>query len=172
MQILYITAIVAVSVLCIALLSTARRILHASPIAATSMGIGSVSSLVAPMESASLDWELDAPADYTPEAHGNGGAVIAAAPQPEIIAVPEPPADVPRTQFLSFEPVGEAPAAIEAAMPEPAAVPSARAKQGATTRRFFTCALECAVLGVSAWVLIRTQKELHRTSSERGREVA
>ncbi len=172
MQILYITAIVAVSVLCIALLSTARRILHASPIAATSMGIGSVSSLVAPMESASLDWELDTPADYTSEAYEDGAAVIAPPPQPVITAVPAPPPDVPRTEFLSFEPVTETAAAIEVAEPEPTAVPAAEVKQGATTRRFFTCALECAVLGVSAWVLIRTQKELHRTSSERGRHVA
>jgi hypothetical protein len=172
MQILYITAIVAVSVLCIALLSTARRILHASPIAATSMGIGSVSALAAPMEAANLDWELDVPAESTTPAYADTAAVIAPAPQPEIIAAPAPPPDVPRTGFLSFEPVGETAAGIAVAEPESAAVPAATVKQGATSRRFFTCAFECAVLGVSAWVLIRTQKELHRTSSERGRHVA
>jgi hypothetical protein len=174
MQILYVAAMIAVSVLCIALLSTARRILHASPVAGTSMGVGSVSTLAAPVEASSLDWELEMPADNSTYAYGGSGAVIAPPAPAETVAAPEPPADAPRMQFLAFESaVAPLPAApLTAPEPAPAVESAEKPRLGATSRRFFTCAFECAVLGVSAWVLIRTQKELHRTSTVRARHVA
>jgi hypothetical protein len=96
----------------------------------------------------------------------------AAAP---VIALEEP-----RPAFLAHG--AAAPAAAAAPAPMEAAplqsaldeleAPAAAEKTGATPRRFFTCALECALIGVSAWVLIRTQKELHRASAARARHIA
>ncbi len=171
MQILYVAAMIAVSVLCIALLSTARRILHASPIAGTSIGVGSISTMAAP---ASLDWELEEPADTVSATFADNSAVIAPAPPVEAEIAPAPPADVPRTQFLAFEATADSLPVVPLAAvePEPDVVAATKPRLASTSRRFFTCAFECAVLGVSAWVLIRTQKELHRSSTVRARHVA
>ena len=179
MEFLYITGIAAVSVLCLALLSTARRILRSSPRPGAQFGstrmygvdqaerellddIGSTSITapageVLPMESVlalSEPFELENVAGHAVSAK----PIVAAPVEPVTAASP-----APATSDWPEESIDEAPtwASRWARFPKP-------------SRQTYNYALECLLIGVSAWVLIKTQRETLRqqpaqTSSSRDR---
>jgi hypothetical protein len=181
MQILYITAIVAVSVLCLALLSTARRILHATPSTGSAMALGNAPTMTVPFGTAEEDWDYAESSSDKTRGLFEDEDLLPEELEARPAAAPVIVLEEPRPAFLAHEAAAPAAAAVVPAPMETAPLqptleeleaPAAAEKTGATPRRFFTCALECALIGVSAWVLIRTQKELHRASAARARHIA
>jgi hypothetical protein len=187
MQILYITCIVAVFVLCLALLSTARRILGSSPLASGQLGIAGV-PMEAPtfhesrmdsepvqMRSALAETAYDAP--YIPLDES-----MLTAREAKVFAAPETAETL--VAASEEEPLRSAEvwAASETATPETAAcetpasempasatptaeVPVAEIPETVTQagpRRSYNYALECLLLGLSAWILIQTQRDTLR----------
>lgn len=182
MQILYITCIVAVFVLCLALLSTARRILGSSPLASGQLGIAGVhmeaptfhESMMEPkpvqMRTALAETAYDAPYIALDES-------MLTAPETKMVEAPET-AEAPvaaseeaPTRHAEVWAASETPAAETAASEMPASatptaeMPVAEIPETVTqagTRRSYNYALECLLLGLSAWILIQTQRDTLR----------
>lgn len=184
MEILYVLAIIAVFVLCIALLSTARKILRSSPLSSGQLGLARIHS---PELSEVEDFDemesLDQPlsrakplvrteAGFVPSTEAAGDilwenelpvaiadstvarqALPPAAAAPGVAALVSMPTAAACFDPPQFEPVaGASPASRWARFRKP-------------SRRTYNYALECALLGVSAWVLIRTQRSMVRNRS-------
>jgi len=167
MQILYVIAMLAVFVLCVALLSTARRILRSSPLQSGQLALSSIQDDITWSDDDDLveirpvgrkmsslkaseddDWNSDSEMDELPVAEEieipEVVAFEAAPIEPEPIAVEQtissPITDVQETSTFS---AAEEPHTQRFRMP---------------SRKTYNYALECLLLGVSAWVLIQTQR--------------
>ncbi len=184
MQILYLVAIFAVFILCVAMLSTARRVLRSSPLASGQLGISRIYDVERPEEDGfeELHSELAVPgieaehenlylppfkvADREPEpatvyvAHAEirAEAAVSAPIQPVAETLSE------ATDFDAFEAAymhaGEQ---QETGRPFLARNKNSRDKGEGfhlprPSRQTYQYALECLLLGVSAWVLIKTQQ--------------
>lgn len=163
MQILYIAAMIAVFVLCIALLSTARRILRSSPLSSGQLALARPYDFSRPeenrpdrhmqdqeetfssTEASPIEWEtaIDEPLPVSIEAEEEILPAVSAAP-----AEPVQPAAVPSMPDFA--------AARTFETPEPRKLFGIRMPR--PSRRTYNYALECLLLGVSAWVLIQTQR--------------
>ena len=168
MEILYIAGMAAVFVLCLALLSTARRILKPSPLSAGSLALMHLQNAI---DSTNADVELDF-ADSTTLARP--------------IELAEP-VSISETLVLSSNSASEAPfvesvtpmeEAPEMKLPEsvyPASVDTPQQpvsprvpreqKQGASLFPAYNHVLECLLLGVSLVVLVQTQRSTSRFRS-------
>ncbi len=177
MQILYVLAMIAVFVLCIALLSTARRILKSPALASGQLGLSRV---------AELDLAVEEPVsrrstDSMTAAYENEPVSLRAAEEMAYAEIFEPAPAMPAVVLEVAEPLGSIPApqAYTEGPEEPLAQKTSAlsrlshaVRSHKPSRRTYNYALECALLGVSAWVLIKTQQgTLHEGSweSSRGR---
>jgi hypothetical protein len=181
MQILYVIAMVAVFVLCAALLSTTRRILRPSPVSGIESESNSAYSMLALDE---IPFVEAAPAPET----------MAVALQRVVGDIPEPPEAEPTAPFnasisategeLTRTLVGQPIPNASSAETISAAVENAPAREieaqvdvqidadidaqeskgwiPKPSRRTYNRALECVLVGLSAWVLIQTQRSASR----------
>lgn len=168
MEILYVIGMIAVFVLCLTLLSTARRILRATPLSITE-GSARTYDLQQPNDDALTESSarLLFPTIETAPLEINSAAALvldeplvleAATTQatvPEMIAAiePAPSATNVRPEELAEEEIAESPrTGMWSRFPKP-------------TRQTYNYALECVLIGVSAWVLIQTQRDALRQRS-------
>lgn len=182
MQILYVLAAIAVFVLCIALLSTARKILRSSSSSSSHLGLACIQGPQLSDDDFSdrdtQDWPAPAnvpvvrmeagyatPAPTLDETFFENELPAAAHP-----AVAEPVVvQAQAAAFLSLPTALEFPG-VRAAFPQEPEVAPAPGKAKTSkwarfpkpSRRAYNYAIECALLGVSAWVLIRTQRSMER----------
>ena len=171
MQIVYVSAMVAIFVLCLALLSTARRILHSTPLTSGQLSI-------------STNYDLEGPQAETlarvNEAE-NFAPVVQAAysdPDPDFAepALSQATAVEPASQFVPAKPIEarplfatplpsivQAPTPIAAPKKVANLLPARKAiRMRKPSRRVYNYAFECLLLGVSALVLIKTQRGVMR----------
>ncbi len=169
MEILYGFGMTAVFVLCLALLSTARRILRSSPLSSAQFGttrmyevehaeeelldgIGSMRDRASVVEAAHFESTLVLDEPFILENVAMESAVIESAPAKTIVAEPVIAAALPvAISTQATEPVepGNSWASKWARFPKP-------------TRQTYNYALECLLIGISAYALIKTQRETQR----------
>lgn len=163
MQILYGFAVLAVFVLCVALLSTARRILRASPLESGQLALSSIQDFDRsdddglmeihaveapshPEETPSIEWKDDLEEENLPQAHEVEISELTigetAASQPSSAAFVQAMSPLP---VDNLEIVSESEEQDTFRFRKP-------------SRRTYNYALECLLLGISAWVLIQTQR--------------
>jgi len=162
MQILYVIAMLAVFVLCFALLSTARRILRTSPLESGQLALSSIQDFDRPdddglmeihavetlshqEETSSTEWNEDIQEEDLPQAHEVeiSEQIIAetAQPLPSSATSVQP---ISSSNAEDLEIVSESEQDIfRFRKPSP---------------RTYNYAFECLLLGISAWVLIQTQR--------------
>ena len=169
MEILYGFGMIAVFVLCLALLSTARRILRSSPLSSTQFGTtrmydvehaeeelldgtGSTRVLAPAVEAAHFESTLVLDEPLILESIAMESAVIEGTPAKTIVAEPVIAAALP--------------AAISTEAAEPVEPENSWASKWARfpkpTRQTYNYALECLLIGISAYALIKTQRETQR----------
>ncbi len=169
MEILYVIGMIAVFVLCLALLSTAHRILRASPLSITQTGTSRMYEVEQPVED--------------PMEESSARLVV---PRVEVarfestLVLNEPLEFDPATETMLAPAMSAAvsasalPAWIEEPMTEDICEQPAQsfwARFPKPTRQTYNYALECALLGVSALVLIQTQRgALRYRSAQPSRE--
>ena len=188
MQVFYIVAVVAVFVLCVALLSTARRILRSSPLAGGELGLGRIYDAEPEAGHADEDTVENIHSDQSPSVEADRREfgdrdfeVAEREPEPvrayglhrEIhaeVAVPLPIAPPPITNFAEVAPVAMDFDSFEAAymhaseyQADERQISTGSEKSGRfhlprPSRQTYQYALECLLLGVSAYVLVRTQQ--------------
>lgn len=166
MQILYVIAMLAVFVLCVALLSTARRILRSSPLASGQLALSSiqddiswsddddlveirpVATRMSSLRASEDDWNSDSDIDELP--------VADEIELPELVTA--------QTAQIETEPIvlGQTMSSSTVAVQETSNISAAEEPQThrfrKPSRKTYNYALECLLLGVSAWVLIQTQR--------------
>src|SRR6185437_7100861 len=165
MQLLYVLAIIAVFVLCIALLSTARRILRSNPLQSGQLALSSIRDFDRPedddlieihavetrmssVEAAPDEWDSDLDELPDEEEIEVSPVIIAETTQIEV-ASPVPVHSVPSAPIEDSPPILTTSETSEPSRPFHFHQPS---------RRAYRYALECLLIGVSAWVLIQTQR--------------
>ncbi|HWF66104.1 MAG TPA: hypothetical protein VN670_02295 [Acidobacteriaceae bacterium] len=165
MQLLYVLAIIAVFVLCIALLSTARRILRSNPLQSGQLALSSIRDFDRPedddlieihavetrmssVEAAPDEWDSDLDELPDEEEIEVSPVIIAETTQIEV-ASPVPVHSVPSAPIEDSHPILTTSETSEPSRPFHFHKPS---------RRAYSYALECLLIGVSAWVLIQTQR--------------
>ena len=191
MQILYVTAMIAISVLCVALFSTSRRVLRSKPAFGGELSLTHLKSAIESYES---DVQLN-PVDMAkfpppereyvepPSIPENFAVSTVIAPEDEVqeaVLTPEDevqeavltPADEVWEALLTPEPTSvETPESVPSAeivenqeivAPVP---PTRRARIAAHLPFEYNYFLECFLLGVSIFVLIRTQRRTARSKS-------
>lgn len=168
MEIMYVIAIVAVFVLCLALLSTARRILRSSPLASGSLTLSS------PYDEEHFD-AIQA-SDYLQEeemalsnfkARNADYSDSGETPSDKNNVVTHAAIETARDEF-NTQPVLNSPIAgddvavdkYESAMTYDSHAEEVEegSRVQKSSRRTYNYALECLLLGISAWVLIKTQQ--------------
>ena len=168
MQILYVVTMIAIFVLCIALFSTARRILHSTSRPGGELSLVHLKSAIEPYES---DVELKPVdmADLPPQAEDFEPPPIAE--EPTLAAVAAPPAEmqeaVPRRRPRRAKRRNIASVATEDhhEIRRPNR-PSRRSRIAAHLPGGYNYFLECLLLGVSIVVLVQTQRSTSRYRSE------
>ncbi len=171
MQILYVSAMVAIFVLCLALLSTARRILHSTPLTSGQLSISRAYDLDSPdIEALPKVSSAEIPVPVIQVAYADPDFSVAEPVMPKAVAAPIPPQIVPE-KTIDAKPLFPTPLApiTQAQVPNPATKKSAnllpvRKALGMRkpSRRAYNYAFECLLLGVSAVVLIKTQRGVLR----------
>jgi hypothetical protein len=165
MQILYVVGMMAVFVLCLALLSTARRILRSSPLESGQLALSSIQDFersddegfievhtvnaISPIEDTEVQWGEDFEGFEAKAVEAETPAVARELPAQEAPVAAEEIALVPNAPIVAV--------AEEAVETGPAEAPRAVSFRK-SSRRTYNYALECVLLGVSAWVLIQTQR--------------
>ncbi len=163
MEILYVIAIVAVFVLCLALLSTARKILRSSPLSSGHLALSRIYDVERPGEESQEEERVERSVSGLDFKHAGSNHVVIDRVAIAEIAVPE--------AILANTIVAEPLLAV--AMPKQSEIKdvSARPRMDKTARsrkpprRVYNYALECLLIGVSAWVLVKTQRSTLRYSS-------
>ena len=180
MQILYVTAMIAISVLCVALFSTSRRVLRSKPAFGGELSLTHLKSAIESYES---DVQLN-PVDMAkfpppereyvepPSIPENFAVSTVIAPEDEVQEAVLTPADEVWEALLTPEPTSaETPESVPSAeivenqeivAPVP---PTRRARIAAHLPFEYNYFLECFLLGVSIFVLIRTQRSTARSKS-------
>lgn len=185
MQLLYGFGMLAVFVLCLALLSTARRILRTSPLSNTQFGttrmyevdqveelmegISSTrihaSNIASNIDAADVEAALITNPILEPnEAQGFDATSGQAAPAIHLLAETAIPAE--STQESPAVPTVLAfsePAELE--LPAAPARASKWARFPKPTRQAYNYAFECLLIGVSAWVLFKTQRDTFHSAA-------
>lgn len=168
MQLLYVLAIIAVFVLCIALLSTARRILRSNPLQSGQLALSSIRDFDRPedddlieiravetrmssAEAAPVEWDSDLDELPAVEEIEVSPVIIAETTQIEV-ASPVPVHSVPSASIEDSHPILTAPETSEPSEP------SRPFRFRKPSRQAYNYALECLLIGISAWVLIQTQR--------------
>lgn len=176
MQILYITSMIAIFVLCLTLLSTVRRILGKSPLQSGELGLSRMYGMnpLHELHDTTEREEVDSPktASYAAETVHEGGPFdatenIQSAPVPAMVMPTEPPSVTPISRESSAE-VNQEPADQR--------VPAKRRKtwmqQNVRTDRSSTSnynyLLEAFLIGISVVVLVQTQRSISRYRSMPG----
>lgn len=182
MQVLYVVAMMAVFVLCLALLSTARRILRSSPLESGQLALSSIQD---------FGWSDDeerievhpvqtkiSPIEATQEEEWDENFEVLEAKAVEvetISAAQVAPVEELPVAAEKIAPAPIAPAVMAGAEPiEVEAVEAPRLSRfRKPSRRTYNYALECLLLGISAWVLIQTQRSnMQHRQPQRSRDVA
>jgi hypothetical protein len=156
MEILYGSGIFAVVVLCLALLSTARRILRSSPMSNAQFGTTRMYE-VTPAEQEMMD-EISSARILAPTVEALHIETAAALYSPMVLE---------RVEAVSAQAMEEEEEPLPAEMFYQAAEPIEPEQSWASrwmripkpTRQTYNYALECLLIGVSAWILIKTQRE-------------
>ncbi len=169
MQILYVVTMIAIFVLCIALFSTARRILHSTSRPGGELSLVHLKSAIEPYES---DVELKPVdmADLPPQAEDFEPPPIAE--EPTLAAVAAPPAEMQEAVPTEEATPSEAPQDIASVATEDHHEirrpnrPSRRSRIAAHLPGGYNYFLECLLLGVSIVVLVQTQRSTSRYRSE------
>ncbi len=162
MQILYVTGILAVFVLCLALLSTARRILR-SPLAGGQLGLAHIEMPGLVMPDLDQDSPLEPIAHNLPMARVETEYVSSSSVVDDTLwgDAEDPAQAVSADNAPHEEPIQVGPIAVvsEPFSAEPGSEDHETRKPA---RRAYNYALECLLLGVSALVLIKTQRDTFR----------
>lgn len=170
MQILYVSAMVGIFVLCLALLSTARRILHSTPLTSGQLSISTDYDLdgaqAEPIASFGTD-EGTAPVIRTASLEPVPPAAEPVVAKAQVIEM-EPQLESSRAMeakplYAPLPPIVQAPTPISAPKKTPNLLPVKKAiGLRKPSRRIYNYAFECLLLGVSAVVLIKTQRGVMR----------
>jgi hypothetical protein len=171
MEILYVIAIVAVFVLCLALLSTARRILRSSPLSSGQLSLSRSHDVEQPEEESLEDIRAEERSIPESDAEYVGSRLVTANLTMAETALP---IAVPATTIVA-EPIPAIGPSMAFPMEEKPANQNVCARPHTNnaagirkpSRRAYNYALECLLLGVTAWVLIKTQQSTSRYSSRR-----
>lgn len=159
MQILYGCGMLAILVLCLALLSTARRILCTSPLSNAQFGAARMYGVERAEEA--LPDEISSARMLTQKLETAQIESTSALIEP-VHAHPTPVETAPAKTILS-EPVTAI--ALRPTVSDEQTWGPQWARFPKPTRQTYNYALECLLIGVSAWVLIKTQRDtLHSKS--------
>ena len=171
MQILYVSAMVAIFVLCLALLSTARRILHSTPLTSGQLSISKAYDLDhSQLETLPRISSAEKLSPVIDAAYAAPNPIEAEPVFARAVAVPVIP-QVDPVKTIDAEPLFAEPlppiqqARIEKPVVKKATnlLPAKKAiRMRKPSRRAYNYAFECLLLGVSAVVLIKTQRGVLR----------
>lgn len=155
MEILYGSGIIAVFVLCLALLSTARRILRSSPMSNAQFGTTRMYE-VTPAEQEMMD-EISSARILAPTVEALHIETAAALYSPIVLE------SVEAVSAQAMEEDEPLPAEMFYQDAEPIQPEQSWASRWMRipkpSRQTYNYALECLLIGVSAWILIKTQRE-------------